>query len=173
MSESKDKIVRELEERGLSIESVFIPFSKSRNKDKENMSLNWIVTLFKDGKKILSADYMAGIAHCPSNQHRATMYSHEAVIAECETGFQSSENFNLRRKDKPILPDFASFVYSILMDSEAFEYSFQDWCDNYGCDTDSIKAEKMYRECLDTARELYLALGTSEVEELHELFQDY
>jgi hypothetical protein len=50
---------------GLTIESVFIPFSQSRNKAEKRNSLNWKVSLCRNGKAFLTCDYSAGIAHCP------------------------------------------------------------------------------------------------------------
>jgi len=50
---------------GLTIESVFVPFSQSRNKAEKRNSLNWKVSLCRNGKAFLTCDYSAGIAHCP------------------------------------------------------------------------------------------------------------
>lgn len=52
---------------GLTVESVFIPFSASRNKAEEYKSLNWRVTVKRNGRDVLTTDYSAGIAHCPGD----------------------------------------------------------------------------------------------------------
>lgn len=50
---------------GLTVESRFVPFSQSRNNGEKNFSLNWIVTVKRNGRDVLSTDYMAGMGHCP------------------------------------------------------------------------------------------------------------
>ena len=50
---------------GLTVESVFLPFSASRNKAEKHKSLNWRVTLKRNGRDVLTCDYSAGIASCP------------------------------------------------------------------------------------------------------------
>lgn len=59
------------------------------------------------------------------------------------------------------------------MDSHADEQTFEDWCDGYGYDPDSRKAEATYRECAATGRALRMALGSGVIDELRELFADY
>ncbi len=39
-------------------------------------------------------------------------------------------------------------------DCEAGNYSFDDFCDNFGYSNDSLKALDTYRACMDTARKL-------------------
>lgn len=55
---------------GLTVESVFVPFSASRNKAEKHKTLNWRVTLKRNGRDVLTTNYSAGIAHCPG--HEAT-----------------------------------------------------------------------------------------------------
>lgn len=54
-----------IERLGLTIRAEFVPFSKSRNAESEWQSLNWKVTLQRNGRDVLTTDYGAGIAHCP------------------------------------------------------------------------------------------------------------
>ena len=54
----------------LTVKSEFVPFSHSRNRDekhdgKTRYTLNWNVTLIRDGRDVLTTDYRAGIAHAP------------------------------------------------------------------------------------------------------------
>lgn len=53
-----------------------------------------------------------------------------------------------------IQPERADVVACLVCDSEALDYSFQDWCDNYGCDSDSISALETYNECCKIGRKL-------------------
>lgn len=49
----------------ITVESVFVPFSQSRSKDQETPNLNWLVTVKRDGRDVLTTEYSAGLAHCP------------------------------------------------------------------------------------------------------------
>lgn len=50
---------------GLTVESVFVPFSNSRNAGNDHKSLNWKVSLLRQGRPVLTCDYSAGVASCP------------------------------------------------------------------------------------------------------------
>ena len=54
-----------LESLKLTVDAAFVPFSQSRNKAEKSPSLNWRVTVKRDGHDVLTTDYMAGMAHCP------------------------------------------------------------------------------------------------------------
>lgn len=64
-------------------------------------------------------------------------------------------------------PTAADVLYCLLSDADAEQYDgrsnfllgFQEWCENLGYDTDSIKARKIYNECLTIARKLHRFLG--------------
>lgn len=49
-------------------------------------------------------------------------------------------------------PNEAEMLYGILMDVREFVFdmpTFEEWAENFGWDSDSRKAEKIYRHCLD------------------------
>lgn len=190
----------ELESKfGLTVESVFVPFSKSRSFDPakhtgsfgsgsgkreylkvSEASLNWRITLKKDGREVLTTDYSAGIAHCPSYRQnsRWTQDYHAIIEHEVEKGTQAQNlaTFGLvtGRHQKPILPDSVSVIWSLLMDSAVLDYSgFEDWANNYGYDPDSRNAEKIYQACLGLALQLRNGLGDSTISKLNELLADY
>lgn len=207
----------------LSVQSEFVPFSQSRNKDEKDengnprRSLNWRVTLQRNGREILTTDYSAGIAHCPGYAAKAApatfqphqyrnasgkpyagttsifryataaetliQYRESIAAAECESGFhmeidqfgRGSENtFKRKAKAAAILPDPVDVVWSLVMDSSVLdESSFEDWANSLGYDTDSRKAESIYRACLEIALKLRNGIGESGLETLRAAFQDY
>ena len=67
----------------------------------------------------------------------------------------------------------SEIVYCTLMDYT--EENFQDWCDNFGYDTDSRKALATYLECQENYVRLRKALGQgfNEVRELAINVDDY
>lgn len=178
-------IVATLEEMGLSIESRFVPFSQSRNKDARYQSLNWIVTAKREGREFMTFDYSAGIAHCPSydapapaNWHRSVKAWRESVVNfEVENGFRAKfRGFGdfVADKAKPILPDAVDVFYSLVSDSYVLNCaSFEDWALEIGYDPDSRKAEETYRACLAIALKLRATIGDSGMAKLVNVYEGF
>jgi len=165
---NKRKINQVLNKHGLTIESVFIPWSQSRNAGEKHPSLNWRVTLKQNGKAIISTDYSAGCGHCPSYQQRATTNSQNAVLQECESGRTPGPTAGGLR----IYPDPADVVYSLIMDAEAINYTFEEWAGGFGYSEDSREAEQLYNACLKIGLQLR-KIGEPALSELRDAFQDY
>lgn len=167
---------------GLSIRSKFVPFKLSRHKDSDpkneisKRTLNWRVTLVKDGRDILTTDYSAGVGHCPSYNQRARWTLAYAALIEFETdhGFTAKCGSFGITKGKAIEPKALDVIYSLVTDSNVIDYSgFEDWAENYGYDPDSREAESTYRACLEIALKLRNGLGESDLASLGTAFQDY
>lgn len=159
---------------GVTMQTVFVPWSKSRNKDEKSPSLNWVVTLAMP-HGTLTTDYMAGSGHCPAYKapvahygHRTSVMRDEAIRQECKTG---------RANDipqKPLLPDLADVLYSLANDADVLNYSgFEDWASSLGYDADSRAAETTYRACLDIALKFRNGVGEDAMRKLQETCQDY
>lgn len=56
--------------------------------------------------------------------------------------------------DNPTPPSTTDVVSAVAMDSDALNMGFTEWAEQYGFDTDSRKAEAMYRRCADMGRDL-------------------
>lgn len=183
----REAILRVAKELGLSMESHFVPFSQSRNKGDKTPSLNWQITLFKGdgtvagGRAILTTDYMAGSAHCPSykQKHLSGTYLRDKAVAwECEHGQPArvfAENHIGKLPGaKPIKPDFPDVLYALVSDASVLDSgSFEDWASEYGYDTDSRKAEGTYRACLEIALKLRNGIGEAGLADLQTAAQDY
>lgn len=162
-------------ELGLTVESEFIPFSQSRNKDQTYQSLNWLVTLKRNGSDILTTHYSAGAAHCPAYKdptlgRQDSVDRYKAIKQQCETGRDGKPG----RPGVWIKPDSLDVIYSLVSDSGVLTCgSFEEWAADYGYDSDSRKAEAIYRACLDIGLKLQASLGASNIERLREAFQDY
>lgn len=57
----------------------------------------------------------------------------------------------LRKNGRPVKPTEAAVLESLMMDAQAAESNFVDWCSEFGYSDDSIRAFNMYRACLETA----------------------
>ena len=164
---------------GVSYNAVFVPQSQSRNKDETRPSLNWRVTIAK-GNVRLETDYMQGCAHIPHYSHAFAWNAvyDDAVREACETGksriipAKSAYDAAQGGRAVPIpAPEFADVLYCLVADASVIDFpGFEEWAREYGYDTDSRKAEQMYRECLDTALKLRAIV---DLDEAREAFQGY
>lgn len=170
--------IAELERMGLSLSATFIPFSQSRSKSDKNPSLNWLVTIKKDGREVITTDYMQGSGHAPAyknptrftgtNAQRDEYTTRQRIAKECETG---KEWKTLVIGGRPLpLPALDEVMYSLVMDASAIDAgSFADWCAEYGYSDDSISARATYDACVATALKLRAAVGNSGIETLREI----
>jgi hypothetical protein len=163
---------------GLTIDAEFVPWSKSRKKGEKQPSLNWRVTVLKDGKSILTIDYTAGCGHCPGNSFSFSIMRREVIAWECEHGksgsFFPGLGAGLSVLSKPILPTIEDVLSSLVLDSDSINYStFEEWADKFGYDQDSRKAEATYRACLDIALKMRNGIGEDGLRSLREACQDY
>lgn len=163
---------------GLTMEAKFIPWSLSRNAGEKQPCLNWKVTLIHQGRRILTTDYMAGCAHCPSyKQADKSVDGNEAVRLECETGRRSTITGGGPRTmtgSQPLMPVLADVLSSLASDASAIDSgSFESWASDFGYNTDSLEAERIYLACVDIGLKLRAALGEDGLKALHEACQDY
>lgn len=164
---------------GLTVDSEFVPWSKSRNfhegANQKDLSLNWRVTLRRNGREILTTDYSAGIAHCPAYEQRPTIYVDNRIRTECENGFAVQPNSEYTvNHNKPIQPDTHNVIYSLLTDSDVIDHQdFESWAKELGFDPDSRKAEKTYNDCMKIALKFRSRFTSDEINGLREAFQDY
>lgn len=180
LSDDRDFILAAMK---VEVKAEFVPFSKSRNKAEKSPSLNWRVTLTKNGKDLITTDYMQGCGHCPAGKKTFNSPSlnpatekRQAIAHECETGRVYGRlfaNFDHRQKGAAIAPPSAAdILYSLMSDGSAIDAgTFDDWCDEFGYDVDSIKARGMYDQCLQTGLRLRAAFGDSTLSDLRDLFE--
>lgn len=184
MNDAKTTLNSAIVVAGLTVSAVFVPWSQSRFSTEKYPSLNWKITLTKNGRDILATDYMAGNAHCPVRKCSAfNAGAHaiaKAIMQECETGFQVTAyrdlpiygSFPMSRL--PILPDACDVIHSLVLDCNVLDYSgFEDWASNHGCETDSRKAVATYRACLEIALKIRAELGDATLRALRDAGMDY
>ena len=173
-----------LDAMGVTLSATFVPFSQSRNKAEKEPSLNWRVTLKKGDSEIITTDYMQGCGHAPAyktpikfaNGERDEYLTKKAIARECETGKRAR---SLGRGGPSFIdggkieaPDVVDVLHCLMSDSDAIDYrGFEDWANDMGFDSDSIKARDIYTACLGTALKLRSAFGESTLGDLRELFE--
>lgn len=176
----RESIAATVERLGLSVESDFIPWSRSRNAGEKEPSLNWRVWLRRyvhtDGTEkprvIVETLYSAGMAHCPSYSQRdwKTVDGNAAVRQECETGRSHKHPF----RREPIELDALDVIASLVLDASVLEAGgFEEWAAEMGWDADSRKAEATWKECLDIALKMRQGVGEAGMVDLAEAFREW
>jgi hypothetical protein len=75
---------------------------------------------------------------------------------------------------KSSTPTASDLVWAVVIDSEALNESFKDWCDNFGYTTDSVKARATYKACQRNGQRLTDLIGNADVfSQLVESGRDY
>lgn len=72
-------------------------------------------------------------------------------------------------KPKPLNID--DVLYSLILDAQSGAESFEDFCDNFGYNEDSIKHNEIYKACQKNAKKVKTFI--KDLETASELFQDY
>lgn len=171
-TQQRDEVIAAL---GLDYSAEFVPQSKSRNAKEKDLTLNWRVTLKRGGVE-LTTDYQQGIGHMPNYNFNARrtleVAERERLAAEKGKYYTGVNNFASKHIPLPA-PPLVDILYSLALDSDALDYTFEDWCGNFGYDTDSRTAEKLYRTCLDLAIKFRQLVGDEGMKQLREALQDY
>lgn len=71
-------------------------------------------------------------------------------------------------------PKLADVMYSLVCDTRDIDgQSFEQWASEFGYDSDSRRAERIYRACVNQRTEMLALFTRAELDQLVELFQDY
>lgn len=159
---------------------------KARKGDIGIEGYHYIVKLFKGDSMILETEYSQGLGHMQGyNEKDYCNYKvKDLVKVMLEKGIELKKHVKLfdyfdcvgkewfiKLKTQKHELKTADILYSLVVDSDCITCgSFEDWCSNYGYDTDSIKANKIYNDCLQIGLKMNSAFN---LPELQELFQDY
>lgn len=187
MTTQLEDAIAALPEGTIKYEATFIPQSKSRNAKKPakgdkiartDLSLNWTLTI--NGETF---DYTAGVGHISNDEIRRaamkdgwTVNEDESIRSWCEGKWLSLKGsaigpiaFGMMAEPnhKQTPPSLADVLYAVLSDSGALDETFEEWASNFGYDTDSRSAEKIYNQCREGGLKLIRAIGA----ELREKFR--
>lgn len=131
----------------------------------------YTITLFHHNKRILSTDYRLGIGHVKPEECKLSFMVQRQFTANEESFLEAwKRNPRTNFKDKElqasvaaklaklqkVAPNLAEVLNSLLSDGTAFfnGETFEEWAGNYGYDTDSRKAEAIFKACDLIGRQL-------------------
>jgi hypothetical protein len=162
-------------------------------------SLNWSVRIMAPGpadrfgarapREVVATDYSAGSDHAPASKadkakiaRAASFYGRsdsvtraDMIAWELENGRAVASAFGggFSGRDA-IKPDPCDVLHSLARDSDVIDAGgFEEWARDLGYDTDSRKAESIYRACLEIALKLRAGLGEQALADLREACVDY
>jgi hypothetical protein len=135
------------------------------------------VTIKRNGRNVWSGPFKLGVGHVKgmpgkhftlADQERLDPVGFHSRSAYDETA-QARVAANLAKAQK-VTPKLDDVLYSLLSDGSAYfdAQTFEDWCSDYGYDTDSRKAETIWKACDEIGRNLARAFTAQELEELRE-----
>jgi hypothetical protein len=150
MSELEDKV----KELGITVTAKHNGAVISDN-DKVWSHDKWEVVLSYKGKE-MSTSYKTGLGH-----------RKPAYPTTVKNGIYSGPKGNVRTVEaaakmgytKPVTPNVADVVYSLMVDATGTDLTFEDWCYDIGYDTDSRKALDMYLKCQENSKKIRNLLG--------------
>ena len=153
VSESYAELERVAERHGLTLTFEFVPQHFPEGTKACDMSMKWIVNVLCNGKHVLTTDYTQGSYFCPSRPKglgNLTVADVENIRRDCATQPRSGQ---------PVDPLDA--LWGIARDCQSVEQArgFEDWANEFGYDTDSRKAEAIYRTCVDQWKALRHYIG--------------
>lgn len=172
-------------EAGLSLKIVSGPTAGvdiSRGEDrKENAwpHIAYSVELWDGAKYIFTTPYKLGIGHVkrPAVFRSSQFTSDEQRVLNHWNANWNTDGKRIQAavaaklaKSQKVAPTLDDVAASLLLDGSAHfdSQSFEDWCANYGYDTDSRSAEDFFRTCDNIGRALSRALGREKIDSLRE-----
>ena len=145
----------------IKVEFVVYPAGKDLNRDGWTCD-GWRVEFSKD-KFREQFDYYTGIGHRVFTRPRPR-----------GVNFKSVDYYLWERQCIiPFPPNACLVLYSLVLDSSALDQSFTNWCDEFGYDTDSLKALTIYNECCTNAKKLCTVFTRDQLSKLSELLEGY
>lgn len=151
--------------------------------DDENPMCAWVATFTNERGHSENFDYFTG-SGCGVKWPEKLSATHFGMFTENEKcvfnmpsqkrtmilnkGMLCSIAHKLNFKAK-WTPDPLEILWAIARDGDAMQSTFEDWCSEYGYETDSRKAEKIYRACQDNALRLRKILSADKIQEIAQL----
>lgn len=126
-------------------------------------------------------DYKTGIGHRKVRKgyeggknwkgfkDEATYYLNGRFKQDKKNLLEVNKKIDYHTQVKPLNID--DVLYSLIMDSYTAEETFEDFCSEFGYDSDSRKAMQIWEDCRNNAKRVKKFIP--DLEEARELFQDY
>lgn len=131
--------------------------------DSKTLYDEWRITLSYDNKT-LETPYRSGIGHRVPKKQMFGTKQRGIDLWDSPEGMITTEMAAKKGLLVPVDPKVEDVLACLFCDASSANETFEDWCSNYGYDTDSIKALDTYLQCQKSRKDLIKMLG-------HELFE--
>ncbi len=165
-TEQQEEAVNEcLRDWGLEYTARQVP--GKQDKESKNWQIAWKVgfkkTTIPNQGATMETDFYQGIGHHPKYNHRTfrLVINHDAIVGDAQRGTGGEK------------PTPAAVLSCLIMDARAGSQTFQSWADEFGCDTESRKAENIYKACQVIADELAKVFNGTKIEKLSAILAQY
>lgn len=173
---------------GLSITINSGPVGEVKDQDTDNPwpCIRYNVSLMRGDREIWRGEFRLGIGHVKPIPAPGMSFEHQNIVSHLKN--HSRLNYKdtktaqavcfvaaMLAKHQRKAPSVEDVAHSLIMDGSAYfnAETFEDWADNYGYSSDSIKAEKLWRECIDTGMRLARGIPVNDLECLKEWASNY
>jgi hypothetical protein len=162
MSKDYTKEISEfLSSKNIAFKAHFIPQTIATL--TKGARLNFKIELIK-GSNVVDFDYFKGQGNCLANRvnkarlDRSYHTKNRLILDELQTG-----RCDLGKTKQPTAADV---IYCLLLDYDSGVMSFDEFCNEFGYDNDSMTNFKVYRTCTESAKKLSLIFSASDIESL-------
>lgn len=179
MDDATELFTRAAQECGLTLDVTWLANPGTSGDAWKDEAFRFEFVLRLRGKVILAGPYWAGVGHATyrgapvslAEQRRRDVS--EAVTRAVRTGKSQGHPDRVAWSHgiAPRLPTLADVLGSLAMD-DPNDATFSEWCADYGYDTDSKKADAMFREIQDNTAKLRRAVGADAWRRLCELARE-
>jgi hypothetical protein len=131
---------------GITSKAIHLKYVMSSKADDKWAHDLWEVTLSYQGRE-LTTSYRTGLGHRVKHHHitqRGDVYNGPQGNAR---GIERATSVGYT---KPVEPSVGDVVHSLIVDSSCIDKTFEDWCGEFGYDTDSRKALDTYLQCQES-----------------------
>lgn len=150
-------------------------------------AIGYRVRLNYDGRAVCETDYKLGLGHVdlksPKNRLASLSIGEGRMLAAwirkpaanfADKDMQTAVAAKLAKVQK-VTPRKNDVLYALLADGAAQfdDLTFEDWAAELGYDTDSRKAEAIYRQCCEIGQAFIRTIGRESIQTLRDEFQDY
>ena len=130
----------------------------------------WIVVI--EGQDF---EYSTGIGH---REAKSTFRLDKEAFQKIKNKTPKKEKANLllyidelKSCSKPKKLNIDDVLYSLILDAQSGTESFEDFCDNFGYNEDSVKHNEIYKSCQKNGKKVKTFI--KDLEKASKLFQDY
>lgn len=163
-NEIREQVAAILEQAGVKFKTSYRG-EKSDALDGKHAMDEWLVSFHMSERESRSFEYFTGLGH---RKPKRSPYSWEAGKNGPITVAR-----RVKENSEPVAPHAADVLYSLILDGEADNMTFSEWCNEFGYDIDSTKADRIFDACRENARKLRNVFTRDTLTKLGELLQDY